>query len=254
MNILVLFKAVPSVSAGLDGEQKTTELIVNPADLSALEEALVLKQTHGARVTVATMGIARCESLLKECVARGADEAVLITDKAFAGSDTCATSRILAEAVKQLGGFDLIFCGRRSTDGETGQVGPELAVRLGLPYIANCVDIVVDGSRLTATCLTDWGSETLAAPLPALITFRNGINSPRLPSLLGLRKAGKAQIRILDAAAIGLPKELTGQAGSPTIVKHSFRKEFRKRNAVRLDGCNLDRVIDTIRCNKEAFS
>ena len=254
MNILVLFKAVPSVSGGLDGEQKTTELIVNPADLSALEEALVLKQTHGAKVTVATMGIPRCESLLKECVARGADEAVLITDKAFAGSDTCATSRILAEAVKRLGGFDLIFCGRRSTDGETGQVGPELAVRLGLPYIANCVDLAIQENRLTAICLTDWGNETLAAPLPALVTFRNGINSPRLPSLLGLRKANKAQVRVLDAAAIGLPSELTGQAGSPTIVKRSFRKEFRKRNAVRLNGSNLDGVIDKIRCNKEAFS
>lgn len=251
MNILVLIKAVPSVSGGLDGEQKTTELIVNPADLSALEEALVLKSTLGARVTVATMGITRCESLLKECLARGADEAVLITDRAFAGSDTCATSRILAEAVKRLGSFDLVFCGCRSTDGETGQVGPELAVRLGLPYIANCVELTIDGSKLNANCVTDWGSETLAASLPALITFRNGINSPRLPSLLGLRKANKAQVKTLDFDAIGLPRELTGQAGSPTIVKRSFRKEFRKRSAVRLDGGNLDAAVDTIRKYQE---
>ncbi len=247
MNILVLLKAVPSVSGGLDGEQKTTELIVNPADLAALEEALTLKAQHGGKVTVMTMGIARCEQLLREAIARGADHAVLVTDRTFAGSDTCATSRILARAVALLGGFDLIFCGRRSTDGETGQVGPELAVRLGFPYAANCVSLILEDDRLRCGCLTDTGSEELAVPMPALVTFRNGINSPRLPSLMGLRKANQAQIQILDAQAIGLPRELTGQAGSPTIVKRSQRKEFTKRQTVFL---TVDTLVEKL-TNKE---
>lgn len=232
MNSLVLLKAVPSVSGGLDGEQKTAELIVNPADLAALEEALVLKAQFGGKVTVMTMGIARCGQLLREAIARGADQAVLVTDRAFAGSDTCATSRILERAVRLLGEFDLIFCGRKSTDGETGQVGPELAVRLGIPYAANCVSLMVEGGRARCVCLTDRGSEEIYVPMPALVTFRNGINSPRLPSLMGLRKANRAEIRILDAQAINLPRELTGQAGSPTIVKRSQRKEFQKRQTV----------------------
>lgn len=243
MNILVLLKAVPSVSGGLDGEQKTTELIVNPADLAALEEALTLKAQHGGKVTVMTMGIARCEQLLREAIARGADRAVLVTDRAFAGSDTCATSRILARAVALLDGFDLIFCGRRSIDGETGQVGPELAVRLGLPYAANCVCLSLEEGHVHCGCLTDTGSEELLVPMPALVTFRNGINSPRLPSLMGLRKANRAEIKILDAQAINLPRELTGQAGSPTIVKRSQRKEFQKRQTVFLSAEELAEKI-----------
>ncbi len=247
MNILVLIKAVPAVSGGLDGDQKTTELIINPADLAALEEALQLKTSHRAKVTVATMGIQRCEQLLRECIARGADDAVLITDRAFAGSDTCATSRILAKVVELMGGFDLIFCGRKSTDGETGQVGPELAVRINMPYVANCTGFRLDGNRLYCNCLTDNGSEEVTLMLPSLVTFRNGINSPRLPSLMGLRRANQFQVRTLNFDAVGLPRELTGQAGSPTIVKRSIRKEFKKRQAVVLSVSQMEAAIERIR-------
>ena len=229
MNILVLIKAVPSVSGGLDGEHKTTEFIINPADLSALEEALQLKASHGAKITVMTMGIPRCAQLLRECIARGADEALLITDRAFAGSDTCATSRILANAIEISGHYDMIFCGRKSTDGETGQVGPELAVRLRIPYVINCIHFHLEDHTLQCSSLTDTGSEEVTLSLPALITFRNGINSPRLPSLMGLRKANRITIRTLDSHDISLPCELTGQTGSPTIVKCSVKKEFEKR-------------------------
>ena len=230
MNILVLVKAVPNTTGGVDSDdKKKTELIPNPADMTALEEAITLREQVGGTVTVATMGVESTASILRQCIARGADQAVLVTDPAFAGSDTNATARILARTVEQLGGFDLIFCGRKSTDGETGQVGPELAAHLGFRFIANCTGKELEGDRIICRCVTDRGTETAACRLPAVISFRNGINSPRLPSLSGLFKANRKEIPRITRETLGMSRQLCGQAGSPTIVKKTYRRPFAKR-------------------------
>ena len=251
MNILVLVKAVPNTTGGMDSEdKKKTELIPNPADMTALEEAITLREQVGGTVTVATMGVESTVSILRQCIARGADQAVLVTDSAFAGSDTNATARILAKTVAHLGGFDLIFCGRKSPDGETGQVGPELAAHLGCNFVANCTAKTLEGNRITCLCVTDRGTETLACNLPAVVSFRNGINSPRLPSLSGLFKANRKEIPKINRETLGLPRELCGQAGSPTMVKKTYRRPFAKRRPQHLT--DPEEIFQALQAGKEA--
>lgn len=252
MNILVLIKFVPSMSSGISEDDKqTAELIINPADLAALEEALKLKDSLGASVSVMTMGALRCESLLRDTLSRGADEAVLISDRLFAGADTSATSRVLARAVERLGGYELILCGRRSTDGETGQVGVELAARLGLPCAVNCAELSVEDSSVSCMSLNETGSERLRLSLPALISFRNGVNSPRLPSLMGKRTAKNKRLVCLTADELGFQAHEVGQAGSPTIVTKSVKKPFEKRRAIRLDASCAQEALTQIRSIKD---
>lgn len=244
MKILVLIKAVPYTSGGYESaERQTTQLIPNPADMTALEEALCLRDRVGGTVTALTMGVPVCDSILRQAIACGANDAVLLTDSAFAGSDTAATSRILAEAVKLLGDYDLIFCGRRSTDGETGQVGPELAARLNRACCVSCTSLEAGDNTIRCQCLTDLGTARYEMALPAVVTFCNGINSPRLQSLSGLFKAKRAEIRNLNHNDLGLAPEQCGQKGSPTIVKKSYKRPFDKRNPQRFHADNLDGAI-----------
>lgn len=232
MNILVLIKAVPNTSGGYEENgQKSNTLIANPADMTALEEALKLRDQHGGQVTVATMGVPTCESILRQALACGADRAVLLTDSAFAGSDTAATSRILARMVTVMGGFDLIFCGRRSTDGETGQVGPEIASRLAWSCVTSCTHLEYAGNKLYCRCNSELAEVQYSLDIPAVISFCNGINSPRLASLSGLFRAKRAEITMLNRQSLNLEVAECGQKGSPTIVKKSYRRPFEKRSA-----------------------
>ena len=254
MNILVLVKAVPSASGVADASAaRTPEKIINPADSTALEEALRLKDRLGGTVTVLTMGIASCEALLRQQLAKGCDRAVLVTDPAFAGADTLSTARTLARAVEKTGPFDLILCGRRSTDGETGQIGPELSVLLGLPCAANCTALCPETGHIRCRCLCDSGEEALLVPLPAVLTVQNGINSPRLASLSGLFRAKRAEITVLRRTDLGLPAELCGQKGSGTVVKRSMRRAFEKRTAVHFDQTQLEQATAQLRSWKEAL-
>ena len=241
-------KAVPSVSGVEDAASaQTPEKIINPADSAALEEALRLKDRLGGTVCVMTMGVASCESLLRQQLAKGCDRAVLVTDPAFAGADTLSTARTLARAVEKTGPFDLIVCGRRSTDGETGQIGPELSALLDLPCAANCISLCPESGHMRCRCLCDGGEEVLLVPLPAVLTMQNGINSPRLASLSGLFRAKRAELTVLRREDLGLPAELCGQKGSGTLVKRSMRRAFEKRNAVRFDQTQLDLAAAQIR-------
>ena len=247
-------KAVPSVSGVEDASAAgTPERIINPADSAALEEALRLKDRFGASVTALTMGVASCEALLRQQLAKGCDRAVLVTDPAFAGADTLSTARTLARAAEKTGPFDLILCGRRSTDGETGQIGPELSVLLDLPCAANCISLCPEAGQIRCRCLCDDGEEALLVPLPAVITVQNGINSPRLASLSGLFRAKRAEITVLRQEDLGLPAELCGQKGSGTVVKRSMRRAFEKRTAVHFDQTQLDGAAAQIRSWKEAL-
>lgn len=241
--ICVLIKAVPNTTGGYTGDKPSTvSRIANPADMTALEEALTLRDRHGGQVTAVTMGTLSCEGILRQALACGADQAVLVSDSAFAGSDTAATSRILARAVEELGGFDLIFCGRRSTDGETGQVGPELASRLGYSCVTHCIGLQEE-ENIVCRCMTDDGSADYAVSIPAIVTFCNGINSPRLQSLAGLFRAKRAQIQILNRETLHLTPDQCGQQGSPTIVSKSWRRQFAKRRTVRFQETQLDDAL-----------
>ena len=256
MKILVLMKAVAANTGGYTGaERQHTELLPNPADITALEEALKLRDAHGGQVTVLSMGPPSAGSMLKDALARGADKAVLLTDTAFAGADTAATSRTLAAAVQRLGGFELIFCGRKTTDGETGQVGPELAARLNIACICSCCAFSCDNNIARCSYLVDGGVKTVSAGLPALISVVFGINSPRLPSLSGLRRAKREELLCLDRAALGIPEALCGAKGSPTQVLRSYSVPFEKRKCRYIDAGELPQLLPKLRAaqGKERF-
>ena len=234
MNILVCIKQVPDAKdVRLDPETNTlaregVSSIMNPFDRHALEEAVSLKERHGGEVTVLSMGPPQAEEVLREAISCGADHAVLVSDRAFAGADTWATSYTLARAIETLGNFDLILCGKQAIDGDTAQVGPGLASRLQVPYVT-CVQKTrsVDDGSIVVERMMDDGYDVVRLPLPALLTVVKDINEPRVPSLKGKMKAKKARIRVLSAADIGAVEGCIGLAGSPTQVVRVFSPEPR---------------------------
>lgn len=221
MRILVCLKQVPDttevrLSASYTLERDFVAQVMNPADESALELALRLRESQGGTVTVITMGPARAESMLREALSRGADEAVQLTDPGFAGADTLVTAQCLAAAAKRLGGFDLVLCGRRAVDGETGQVGPMLAQMLDMPCVANATQGSISQATLQAVQLTEAGEITWETPLPALMTLCEWSHRLRLPTIRGIKKARESAVLRLT------PKDLDishcGLKASPTRV------------------------------------
>ena len=223
LRILVCLKQVPDttevkISSSFTLERDFVAQVMNPADESALELAFKLREKHGGNVTVLTMGPERAETMLREAISRGADEAVHMTDKAFAGADTLVTAKCLKTAAEALGGFDLILCGRRATDGETGQVGPMLASLMDMACVSNAVNAQLENDLLTVEQLTEGGVATWEMQLPALVTLCEWSHRLRLPTLMGLRKAQKAEIRRFTAAQLGIKE--SGLKASPTRVTH----------------------------------
>lgn len=223
MKILVCLKQVPDttevkLSSAYTLERDFIAQVMNPADESALELALKLRDQHGGEVTVITMGPARTETMLREAISRGADHAVQLTDSAFAGADTLVTARCLHEAARHLGGFDLVLCGRRASDGETGQVGPMLAAMGDMACVVNATNVEAGEHGLTITQLTETGTFTWKAQLPALATLCEWSHRLRLPTLMGLKKARKAEITLLKASDLGITH--CGLKASPTRVVH----------------------------------
>ncbi len=200
------------------------EAIVNPFDVYAVEEGIRIREnTGGGRVTVLSMGIPSVADLLKETIAVGADEAVLLSDRAFAGADTLATAYALSMGVKKIGDYDLIICGKQATDGDTAQVGPSLAEKLGIPHTTYVrkIEEIREGF-IRCQRMTDDGYEVIEMPLPAVITVVKEINEPRLPSLKGMMRSKKAEIPVWTASDIGADENLCGLAGSPTQVVETF--------------------------------
>lgn len=210
LRIVVLAKQVPDTqnitgqAMNEDGTVNRAALpaVFNPEDLNALEEALRLRDAHGGRVTVISMGPPAAVQVLRESLYRGADEVILVSDGPFAGADTLATSYTLALAVRRIGPYDLVLCGRQAIDGDTAQVGPQLADKLGLPQIT-CVSRIdaVDTDGVTATRSIEGGFETVRSSLPALVTITGEANEPRPPSarlLMTYKDAGADLVREYD--------------------------------------------------------
>ena len=221
-HILVCVKAVPaSTSVQVDGEYRLkrdgVSLQWNVADESALEAALRLKDKDGS-VTVLTMGPQKLEAPLKELLARGADRAVLITDRLMAGADTRATAAALKAAAEKLGPFDLILCGRRAIDGETGQVPGELAAALGIPCVSNVEAITEEDQYLILSRRLEDGIQTLCAKAPIVVSACEYSYNLRLPGILSIRRAKNKQVEMLSAAELGLNATDCGLKGSLTKV------------------------------------
>jgi electron transfer flavoprotein beta subunit len=230
MHCVVCVKQVPDV-ATVKIDPKRGTLIregvpstTNPFDLYALEAALELRDEYGGKVTAVTMGPPQAEAVLRDAIAMGVDDVLLLSDPAFAGADTLATSYVLARAIERLEPeATLVFAGKQAIDGDTGQVGPGISRRLGwtqLTYIYS-IDRPHDGVIEVERLLED-GREVLEARLPAVVTVVKDINEPRLPSLRGLRRAKTAVIPVWDAERLGLSEEEVGLAGSPTQVVKVF--------------------------------
>lgn len=229
MNIVVCIKQVPDTTeVKIDPATGTLirdgiPSIMNPDDKAGLETALVLKDTLGARVTALSMGPPQAELALREALAMGADEAVLLSDRAFGGADTWATSSTLAAALKKIP-HELIVCGRQAIDGDTAQVGPQIAEHLGLPHVSYVSEVALKGSQVELKRVFEDGYQRLRVKLPCLITALKGMNQPRYMSVSGVYDSFKKEIVVWGLADLGLDPERIGLKGSPTRVKSSYTK------------------------------
>lgn len=260
MHIVVCVKAVPSsTEVKMDPVTHTIvrdgrESVVNPFDAAALEVALAIKDERaatgeGCRVSVLSMGIPATEALLRDGIARGASDALLLSDRAFAGADTLATSYALSCGIRELGSAsmsdavasgasehgeaapgpslpDLILCGKMAVDGDTAQIGPELAGLFDMPCVTDVRELVaIERGRVTVRHATDAGIELVEVPLPAVLTVAKDIAQPRMPSIAGVRAAAGAPVAVLSAARVQADPARSGLAGSPTQVVRSFVPE-----------------------------
>jgi len=250
MRIVVCIKQVPdSAEVRINPETNTlirdgVPTIINPYDMHALEAGLQIREKTGGKVTVLTMGPPQAETALREALAMGADEAVLLTDRAFAGSDTWATAYTLSKAIEHIGA-DVILCGKQAIDGDTAQVGPEIAEFMDIPhisYIRKIVDVSID--RLVVQRLMDDGFDVIESSPPVLLTVVRELNVPRMPSLKGKMAAKKAEIKKMSAADIKADENDLGLKGSPTQVRNIFAPEA-KTDRKMLEG-TAEEKIDTL--------
>ncbi len=256
MRIIVCIKQVPNTTdVKIDPKTNTliregVESIINPFDMYAIEEAIRLKErlkdSLELTTTVVTMGPPQAESALREALSMGIDEAVLISDRAFAGSDTWATSYTLAESIKHIGDYLIILCGKQASDGDTAQVGPGIAAHLNLPQITFVRKIEqIDKDTIVAERLMEYGYDVIKSSLPAVITVVKEINEPRLPSLKGKMRAKKAEIRKITTQDIEFNKKYIGLDGSPTIVHKVFSPPKKQPGKIFMEN-EIDEGIETI--------
>ena len=229
MDILVCVKQVPDTTEIKINYETNTLIregvpsIVNPFDAYALEVAVRLKEKHGGTVTVLSMGPDQAKAALKECLSVGADKAYLLSDRAFGGSDTLATSYILASAIHSLGKFHLIMCGKQAIDGDTAQVGPEIAEHLDSPQVTYALeaDVTEDG-KVIVKKETETGYEMVETQIPALLTVVKTEFEPRMASVKAKIAANRKPIDVITSQDITIDLSRAGLKGSPTKVKKTY--------------------------------
>jgi electron transfer flavoprotein beta subunit len=253
MKIIVLVKQVPDTTdVRLDPKtgnliREGVESIINPDDRHALEEAIRLKEIHGGEVVAVSMGPPQAIDAISEAMGMGADEGILLSDRAFAGADTWATSSTLGKAVEKIGEYHLILCGRQAIDGDTAQIGPQLADYLGLPHVSYVFEIErLDERELVVKRRLENGYERIQSSLPCLLTVIGQLNKPRRASMRRLIDAcrEKARIQVWNAADIGVQTRDVGLEGSLTHVIKTFAPKF-KREGELLEG-DTKEVVHTL--------
>lgn len=233
MNIIVCIKQVPETTEVKINPETNTLIregitsIINPFDMYAIEEAIRLKERFGGQTTVITMGPPQAQDALREAISLGIDSAIHLSDRLFAGSDTWATSLVLAKAIEKIGNYDLIICGKQASDGDTAQVGPGIATHLDLPqatYVRKIDTVHLDTQPkiMVVERLLEDGYELLELRLPSLLTVVKEINEPRLPSLRGKMNAKKALITTWANNDLNIDEDQIGLGGSPTQVVKIF--------------------------------
>ncbi len=252
MHIVVCIKQVPgSTEVKINPETNTliregVESIINPFDENALEAALVLKETVGAKVTVVSMGPPQVESALKEAMGRGADNVVLISGRGFAGADSLATSYALAEGIKSLPEkADIILFGKQAIDGDTAQVGPGVAELLDLPVITYVRKLEVSGNTVKVERVFEDGFERMEAPMPVVLTVLKEMNVPRMASLKGKMRAKKEPVKVLTEKDINADPDRIGLKGSPTWVVKIFTPP-KKTGGMKIDGTHALEAAKTV--------
>ena len=227
MKIVVCVKQVPDTKGGVvfnpDGTLNRGAMltIMNPDDKAGLEAALRLKEQYGAEVTVLTMGLPKADEVLREAMAMGADKGILVTDRVLGGADTWATSTTIAGALRNLD-YDLIITGRQAIDGDTAQVGPQIAEKLGIPQVTYVKDFKLEGDHAIVKRALEDGYEELKVKLPCVLTCIKELNAPRYMSVPGILKAAQQEIKVWSAADIGVDTTTVGLKASPTNVFRSF--------------------------------
>ena len=229
MNIAVCVKEIPEE---IRVNKKTYTLIregmkgvINPCDKNAIELSVTLTEKHGGKITLISMGPQNVEKTLIHGLAMGADQAVLICDRAFAGADTLATAFTLATAVKKLGHFQLVLCGKASADSGTQHIGPQIASFLGITQITYAVDLVVENNKVRVKRQLRDEYETVEVEFPVLVTVVKGMNEPRIPTYLDIYEASKKSIFRWCLDDLGLKEDQVGLAGSPTKISNIFIPE-----------------------------
>jgi electron transfer flavoprotein alpha/beta subunit len=238
LNIIVCVKAVPdpkeACNTRIDPTTKTlmrceVPLVINPLDQHAMEAALQIKEKLDAQITVISMGPPEAGSIVKECLALGADQGFLLSDPAFGGADAFATAYTLASGIEKIGSYDVIFCGMASSDGSTEWVGPEIAVFLNIPVVTMVQEVVeFRGEWWKVKASIENGYRLMQVKLPAVFTVTRELNIPRVLSFSGIIKARKKEINQWALRELGVPAESVGLKGSPTVVSELTTKENKR--------------------------
>ena len=253
LNIIVLVKQVPSI-LNVRIDPVTNNLIregipsvVNPFDIYAIEEALKLREQNGGTITALSMGPPQALDALKYVLAMGADRAILLSDKAFAGSDTLATSYVLGAGIKKIGIPDLILCGKQASDGDTAQVPPEIAEHLDIACVTYVSEIIsISNGKVLVRRTVDYGDVHVEAILPAMLTVHKGINKPRLPLLGNMVSVMNHPIKVWSANEVEVEEERISLTGSPTKVIKIFTPKI-ERGGRLLQGSLDEQIAETIK-------
>lgn len=252
MRIIVCVKQVPDTNEITINPETGTLIrdgvpsILNNDDANALEQALEIKDEYpDTEVIALTMGPPQAKEMLQECLAMGADDAILLSDRALGGSDTWATSNALAAGIRKIGNFDLIFAGRQAIDGDTAQVGPQIAEKLGIPQVTYVKEFEMADGMVTVQRALEDGYEQLRVKLPCVLTAIKELNTPRYMSVPGILRAVKADIKVWNADDIGVDKSVVGLKASPTNVFRSFTPKP-KGKGVTVEGDTAKELVSNL--------
>lgn len=255
MKIVVCIKQVPDTNEVKINQETGTLIrdgvksIMNPDDKNALESALQLKDIYGASVAVLSMGPPQAKEILREALSMGADEVFLISDRKFGGSDTWATATIIASAIEKIGDYDIILCGRQAIDGDTAQVGPEIAEFLDIAQITYVKEIELDGDVLKVKRFTENGDYTFEVKTPVLLTAIKELNTPRYPTVRGIIEnygdESESKINVISFEDLKVDETQIGLKGSPTNVYKSFVPVKNKSSEI-IDGQTVKEITDKL--------